>query len=522
MEAPLSVARRLIGIDVRSLAVVRMLLGLLIVVDIVVRWGDFAIFYADSGIVSLHDSRAITAAPGAWSLYWLSTADAYQQALLAATAVGGVLLLLGCWTRWTTIACWVLVASLWNRNPLVCNYGDTLLRMLLFWGMFLPWGSTWSLDWLRGVRRGKNGVQGVTIHSAASAAILLQLTLLYFFTGLWKWNDDWIQGRALFHALNLEYFARSTARGVLQYEGILQPLTQATLALEILGPLALWCPWKTDTVRLVVMGCFVALHTTIELLLAPVYLSYVCLIAWLLFVPSRVWDGRFAQTTLGRWEHWLIDRLAPVALPNSARTRPTPALYQAGQSPLTNLLCLLFLAYVVFWNVATLGPRYERFLPRPWRAIGQAAMVWQTWDMYYIPSRHNGWFSAPVRLRDGRVVDALLNGRPVDPQEPSPHWEEYPNARWRVCLFRLGSRDMTWLHPKVADYLLRRWNETHGDAEIASDLELLYYQRLGKIPAPNAGFHSKIVATAHVTGDDAESPLARIFRDLEAGKSPLP
>lgn len=207
MEAPLSVARRLIGIDVRSLAVVRMLLGLLIVVDIVVRWGDFAIFYADSGIVSLHDSRAITAAPGAWSLYWLSTADAYQQALLAATAVGGVLLLLGCWTRWTTIACWVLVASLWNRNPLVCNYGDTLLRMLLFWGMFLPWGSTWSLDWLRGVRRGKNGVQGVTIHSAASAAILLQLTLLYFFTGLWKWNDDWIQGRALFHALNLEYFA---------------------------------------------------------------------------------------------------------------------------------------------------------------------------------------------------------------------------------------------------------------------------------------------------------------------------
>ena len=30
-----------------------------------------------------------------------------------------------------------------NRNPLVIDGGDDFLRMLLFWGLFLPLGARW-------------------------------------------------------------------------------------------------------------------------------------------------------------------------------------------------------------------------------------------------------------------------------------------------------------------------------------------------------------------------------------------
>ncbi|MFO0870693.1 MAG: HTTM domain-containing protein [Pirellulales bacterium] len=524
VESP-AYGRQLFGIDLRSLALVRILLGVFLIFDAATRWTDFAAFYADSGLVSLQAARDLTPDPGAWSLYWCSASDGYQRALLIAQGGAGILLALGCWTRLSSVLSWVLIASLWNRNPLVNNYGDTLLRMLLFWGMFLPWGATWSVDWLRRVRLGQTALQPQVVQSVASAAILLQLALLYFFTGIWKWNPTWLEGRALADALNVEYFARPSARVLLAYPSLLRPLTQATLFLELAGPLALWIPWQTARIRLVVMGCFFALHIGIELVLSPVYLSYICLIAWLLFLPSSIWEGRWLSATLGHWEHALASRLAPEPLPERASPAALGGRCVIGQSPLTNAVCLFFLAYVVVWNVATLGPQYARILPGPFRYIGQAAMLWQTWDMYDVPSRHHGWFSAPTRLRNGQRVDALWTGRPVDRQHPQPYWDDVPNPRWRVFLFRLSAERYRRFHPPLATFLLARWNTTHQGETAARELELCYYHRLPDEAQDPHGFAMRVIATIRAETSDAESeesPLARLFQERELGNGALP
>ena len=54
--------------------------------------------------------------------------------------------MIGYRARLATIACWFLVMSIHNRNPMILSAGDILLRLLLFWAMFLPLGARYSVD----------------------------------------------------------------------------------------------------------------------------------------------------------------------------------------------------------------------------------------------------------------------------------------------------------------------------------------------------------------------------------------
>jgi hypothetical protein len=54
---------------------------------------------------------------------------------VAATAVA-----LGYYTRLAMFLSWYPVISLHDRNPIILHNGDGVLRLLLFWGMFLPLG----------------------------------------------------------------------------------------------------------------------------------------------------------------------------------------------------------------------------------------------------------------------------------------------------------------------------------------------------------------------------------------------
>ncbi len=41
---------------------------------------------------------------------------------------------------------WLLFTSLCVRNPFIVHGGDDLLKMMLFWGIFVPWGARYSVD----------------------------------------------------------------------------------------------------------------------------------------------------------------------------------------------------------------------------------------------------------------------------------------------------------------------------------------------------------------------------------------
>ena len=506
--------RRMTCIDLRSLALFRICLASLILYDLaVLRYPDLEVFYADAGILGSSAAAELFGGWQRWTVYSLDGSAPFQAAMMCVSATLAVLLLLGFQTRLATVGCWIMAVSVENRNPLLCNYGDTILQIYLLWSMFLPLGARWSLDALYRARTRGAPDRGTRVCSMASAAALLQLSIIYFFTGIWKWNEDWLSGAAAEQALMLEYARRPSAQALLEYSYLLGPFAVATLFLELIGPLVVWSPWRTNFLRMLTIVAFVALHVSIELLFMPVLLSYVCVAAWLLFLPTSFWDG----------DLWRRRAKEQQGVPRTTGAEEPGASRLTGRERWTrwavNGFCLALLVFTILWNIATLDvQRFGYLVPPQVRWVGYVAKVRQTWDMFYRPSRHNGWFKAPARLTDGSQVDVLRNGESFDPNQMESNWFYLPNSRWKMFFRRLGTWDeLQPLQTPVAQLLLDGWNRDRPHDERALELSLIYYERVAD--SAREGYVSRVMATVS-SGEETE--LDRILRRLGGDQESQP
>ena len=122
----------LVGIDVRSLAALRIGLSAVLIWDLLGRLRDLEAHYSDDGVLS----RAELLAWRDWptiSLHLMAGQTWAQAVLFAVALVAALAMLVGWRTRTATILSWLLLASLHARLPLVLHGGDLLLRMMLFW-----------------------------------------------------------------------------------------------------------------------------------------------------------------------------------------------------------------------------------------------------------------------------------------------------------------------------------------------------------------------------------------------------
>ena len=158
------------------------------------------------------------------------------------------LMILGVWTRWTTILAWVLVESLYRYSPLFYTGGDTVTRVFLFLGVFVRWGEAYSFDSWR--RRRKAILRGAErfpalrkIPAWPMRLMMLQLAIIYCATGLLKSGATWANGTALYYSLNLDHFYRfpqqTAVSAFTQYIKVLPFMTVFVRWWEVLFPLAL-------------------------------------------------------------------------------------------------------------------------------------------------------------------------------------------------------------------------------------------------------------------------------------------
>ena len=249
--------RELWGIDLRSLALLRIGLGASVLADVAMRAFDLVGLYTDRGVLP----RALVLAmdgPGVYlsAHYWASANPLLQGALFATTACCAVALLAGWRTRLATLACWYLVASVQIRQPLGYMGGDSILRLLLFWGLFLPLGARFSLD----ETRGRVPPRPDPFVSGATVAVLLQVCLIYWATGIRKTGELWWSGQALFYALHQDEYATALGVRLRDYPSLLEPMTYGTLGLELFGPFLAFVPIYTGAFRIATVAVFWAFH----------------------------------------------------------------------------------------------------------------------------------------------------------------------------------------------------------------------------------------------------------------------
>lgn len=489
-----TILRDLFGIDLRGLAVFRIGLGLLILVDLCNRSRDLVAHYTDEGILPrsarllFFESNASSSYRYWWSLHMMG-GNAWSQALLfAIAAAAAACLLVGYRTKLATIVSWLLLVSLHSRNPMLLNGGDVMLRCILFWAMFLPLGAALSID-----RRRTHGPVSRATHalSIATAALLLQVCAVYWFGAALKTGLAWtVDHSAIHYALNLDFMRTGFGRILLDYPNLLPLMTVAVYWLELLGPLAVFLPVGGGWLRLLVVLMFWGFHIGLELTMHFGMFQYVALLAWVPFLPSGFWD-RIGASGARLWNA----AVACIA-PELGRSQHSPAARSnlpatgkcIGLGWIPSIVAGLMLVYIALWNVRSLDAKYwgPKLLPGNWSVIGHVTRMNQNWSMFAPnPSKADGWFVFRGVLRNGEEVNLWSPGSALPLSKPELVSADYPNHRWRKFISQLRTRRQRGHRKYFALWLRRNYEAQAAIAapdERVRTIEIIYM--LERTPPP--------------------------------------
>lgn len=280
--------RSLFSVDLRSLAALRIGLGLLTLADLALRARDLTAHYTDSGVTTgefLLDHYG----PATYlSLhYWVGSNPALTAALFAVHALFAFGLLVGFRTRLMTLACWILGASLLKRSPGLYTAGDAAIMFLLFWSLFLPIGARYSVDAALDPREEEPPNE---YFSVASAAILLQVCFTYWFAAGMKLSSPmWIDGSAIENALDRDWVVDSVGIWLRRSEPLLPVLTFGALFTELFAPLLAFIPRALCTGRLLAIGIFALVHLGFALCFNFGIFQWQSFAGWIVFLPACFW-----------------------------------------------------------------------------------------------------------------------------------------------------------------------------------------------------------------------------------------
>ena len=303
--------------------------------------------------------------------------------------------------------------------------GDTLMRMVLFWSMFIPLGRVWSLDAIWKARRKKASSENSSsvqadveanesnyLVSFGTGCLILQLCFMYWFAGIAKLNEHWFDGTAMEYVLRLEIYVHPFGSWLLNFPLLLKVVTYGTLVLELFGPLLLFIPVWNHWFRLLVIAAFWSLHIGIDLSIDVGMFSVNSMAVWLVLLPSFVWDCCRKQTVQ--------------TTPFSSRRLFAFSAFRLVDvwAYLLSGTAAFFLLYIFLWNAIdtpyAIKQGYRDKMSPDFYRLGWATMVAQNFKMFGTPPKSNPWFVYYARLQNGEEVDLLRNG-PVDYSRPDIH-----------------------------------------------------------------------------------------------------
>lgn len=452
---------QLFSVDTRSLALLRVGLGLTLLVDLALRARTFSDHYTAAGVLPLELLRAQLHVPALPGLHLISDAPLFQAALFCVSAVFAVMLLLGYRTRWASVACWLLLLSLHARNPLLQDAGDKILRLTLFWSMFLPLGARASLD-----ARRQTQAAPTAVLSFASAAILLQFAFIYCFAGLLKTGPEWnADSSALYYSLGSQYWVRPLGAFLFEHPDWLTWLTPCVRAFEIAAPLLLFFPWHNGSVRTFTVVAFWLFQHSLNVVLELGVFPYICTVASLPLLPT-----------------WFWQRLRP--------ERVEPAAPERSRSRAIDACAALALACVVWLNLSSLvGGRYGP--PQPLESLRYWLRLEQDWQMYApSPPKIDYRYARYGVRRDGTRVDVDSADAGVRSPRVAHFHEDY---RSKLYVEELGAP----LRDRYLEWLCERLNAKTAPEAALHQLELeLQYRVLNPRTGPGAPRITKLAKRA--------------------------
>ncbi|KYR02175.1 hypothetical protein DLAC_00989 [Tieghemostelium lacteum] len=378
--------QQMFGMDLRSIALFRMVMALCVIGDVIERMTDLTIMYTEDGIMPHHVLVNMFHNNYFFSIHMVNTSWFAQCTLFLLHIGFAFMMLIGYRTKTFSILTWFMTISLQASNNVVNHGGDVFFRMMLFINIFLPTGQMYSVDTatfansfdnsqkpLRDRPESENsqkisvefsngnghqhytkanysyqGYRPLTteysnqryrVLSFATLAILVQMGSMYVASYFHKYGEEWKNGEAAFYALTLDYFATDFAKFLVQFREPLRLMTMAVYKWELCGIFFMSIPFFTDYFRLFAALGFFMLHLGFVSCLRLGLFFFVTAFAQVINIPPFVWDNIF---------NWLDKRILK-------GQRPLKVYYNTT-SPLSQYTTLTLKTFFILPNTVEFSP----------------------------------------------------------------------------------------------------------------------------------------------------------------------
>ena len=192
------------SIDARQFAALRIAFGCLSVVYLVDLLPYVESQFSGSGWLGGITQLAIQNG-GSWSLFFIEAGGLtkpFAELLVVAGIISAALLTIGWHSRLMAGLTWLVWASLWNRNPLLLDGDDAVLKVMCFYLLLSPCGRCWSLDSYKLPKPQTVAIWPLRL-------VQFQVALLYFVSGWVKFHSqEWLDGSVIDYVLIHPHYSR--------------------------------------------------------------------------------------------------------------------------------------------------------------------------------------------------------------------------------------------------------------------------------------------------------------------------
>ena len=431
-------------------------IGLILLADLYIRSSSITAFLTNEGVLPISILKQYNWSPTYFSFHALSGNFYWQVFLFVINAVSVALLVLGYRTRLFTFICWVFLTSLQNRNPFILQGGDDLLRILLFWSVFLPWGDCYSIQ--------KKSNYTNNYLSWANIGYIFLVCSVLFFSALLKTSPEWhSEGTALYYALSLDQIRMPFGTFIYQFPNLLKCLTYVVYYIELLAPLMIVLPFVSSKIRLIGIISIVALFIGIGF---TVYVGLFFIIG----IVSII--GLLPSTTMDWFESHFY------------KNKPKLEEQEIQEQKLLFILKLLFTIknyFIILVTSFCLVMNFGNIQAFPYALhpmvtnFVKAFRLEQNWGMFS-PSilKDDGWFVYSGYAKSkGKYIDIKNMIDSVSFAKPIPVVNEFESDRWRKFQENYTFNNNNYMRPFYCKYLISKWNKKHPNDYI-SDLTIFF------------------------------------------------
>jgi hypothetical protein len=458
----------------RSLAAFRILLGFFLFLDVVNKSLLIPSFYAEDGVFPriLWMSQFMNSAK--YSFHLMSGDTKVLAFLFVVQALLALAFMVGYRTKTVGVILYVFICSLQARNSFILASSDDLMRLALFWSLFLPISKKFSLEQ-------EDSPSDIYV-SWTTLPFIFQLFTMYMSSAIYKLSPTWMDGYAVYYSLNLEMYTKPMAHWFKDSLIFSKLVTHSTHALEFFGPVTFMLVKRS---RLLVVAAFLSFHFGLYLCLELGFFPWIAMVYWVALIPSVAWEHSLGKKAA----QFLSSLFEKYSFKNLVSAEPTRVFKYA----LHGFLFACFFMQIVV--VSACFKTVEQMTPNSLYVVSDFIGLNQQWDMFApTPVRNDGWFVIEATTSSGKTFDYMTGLAPqyAKPELPSA---QYWNSEWRKFYLKVWDMGNERILSPFSKYLCRQEIATDAGAEKIESLKIYFNKKrtpepeLMSSPAPIEKIH---------------------------------